>query len=78
MEKGKYTIEPITEYFQGEKKFKLGLELLGAKFIHKDTGEPITVTINSNHPDYITISVAYRLEIMPWATNVIRVRHAKE
>lgn len=45
----------------------------GALFIFPD-GREIQVDINSNEPDYITISADDRISIVPWSTNLIRVK----
>ena len=40
-------------------------------------GSEIRVSVTSDFPNWVTINANDRLEIMPWATNQIRLRVAK-
>jgi len=47
----------------------------GMVFIDKN-GRSIRIEINSNTPEYITIQGDDRIVVQPWATNMIRIKHA--
>jgi hypothetical protein len=72
MEQNKYEISPI--WNSGDNSNTLS----GVKFTDPETGQEIKISVHFNYPGYITISGDSRIEIMPWATNMIRVRSTKD
>ena len=50
-------------------------ETVGLRFIDHN-GKTIRVEINSNATGYITVMGDDRIEITPWATNMVLIRHA--
>jgi len=61
---GKWIIDPIMHQN----------EIVGVDFIDEN-GQTISVGVNFNFSDYITISGDDCLIIMPWATNKCLIKH---
>ena len=76
MKVGNFKIFPI--YYGGATALdRIDTAIVGIKFVDNN-GQEISVYINRGLPEFITIQGDDRLEVMPWATNMIRVRHSKE